>query len=210
METGDSVTDKSREPWYISHRRQEGPFLRASSAFVNRVIMPFNEIETGSFPLVLRPALAWPLPAPPAATRRRERRCDARHAGQQCARCAPAPAAARHSRHRPRRRRKPRPSGCGLELEKKFQDAARSYRTVQKDGKTMYCKSEKPINSTIPRHAVHHRVAAAPAGRTDGRAARPHAQRWRLYPRTAAAARAASALTSAAWRHVVLQLRTSS
>ena len=36
-------------------------------------------------------------------------------------------------------------------LEKKFQDAARSYRAVQKDGKTMYCKKEKPINSTIPR-----------------------------------------------------------
>jgi hypothetical protein len=36
-------------------------------------------------------------------------------------------------------------------LEKKFQEAARSYRAVQKDGKTMYCKKEKPINSTIPR-----------------------------------------------------------
>ena len=36
-------------------------------------------------------------------------------------------------------------------LEKKFQDAARSYRAVQKDGQTMYCKKEKPVNSTIPR-----------------------------------------------------------
>ncbi len=36
-------------------------------------------------------------------------------------------------------------------LEKKFQEAARSYRAVQKDGKTMYCKKERPINSTIPR-----------------------------------------------------------
>lgn len=35
--------------------------------------------------------------------------------------------------------------------EKKFQDAARAYRKVEKDGKTMYCKKEKPINSTIPR-----------------------------------------------------------
>ena len=35
--------------------------------------------------------------------------------------------------------------------EKKFQEAARSYRKVEKDGKTMYCKKEKPINSTIPR-----------------------------------------------------------
>jgi hypothetical protein len=36
-------------------------------------------------------------------------------------------------------------------LEKKFQEAARSYRKVEKNGKTMYCKKEKPINSTIPR-----------------------------------------------------------
>lgn len=35
-------------------------------------------------------------------------------------------------------------------MEKKFQEAARSYKTVQKDGKTMYCKREKVIGSTIP------------------------------------------------------------
>ena len=35
-------------------------------------------------------------------------------------------------------------------LEKRFQDAARSYKVVQKDGKTMYCKREKPMGSTIP------------------------------------------------------------
>jgi hypothetical protein len=35
-------------------------------------------------------------------------------------------------------------------LEKKFQDAARSYKVVQKDGKTMYCKRERMIGSTIP------------------------------------------------------------
>jgi hypothetical protein len=35
-------------------------------------------------------------------------------------------------------------------LEKRFQDAARSYKTVQKDGKTMYCKREKLIGTTIP------------------------------------------------------------
>ena len=35
-------------------------------------------------------------------------------------------------------------------LEKRFQDAARSYKVVQKDGKTMYCKREKLISSTIP------------------------------------------------------------
>lgn len=35
-------------------------------------------------------------------------------------------------------------------MEKKFQEAARSYKTVQRDGKTMYCKKEKVIGSTIP------------------------------------------------------------
>jgi len=35
-------------------------------------------------------------------------------------------------------------------MERKFQEAARSYKTVEKDGKTMYCKREKVIGSTIP------------------------------------------------------------
>lgn len=35
-------------------------------------------------------------------------------------------------------------------MEKRFQDAARSYKTVQKDGKTLYCKREKRIGTTIP------------------------------------------------------------
>jgi hypothetical protein len=35
-------------------------------------------------------------------------------------------------------------------MEKKFQDVARGYKTVQRDGKTMYCKREKVIGSTIP------------------------------------------------------------
>jgi hypothetical protein len=35
-------------------------------------------------------------------------------------------------------------------MEKRFQDAARSYKVIQKDGKTMYCKREKQIGSTIP------------------------------------------------------------
>jgi hypothetical protein len=35
-------------------------------------------------------------------------------------------------------------------LEKRFRDAARSYKTVQKDGKTLYCKREKRIGTTIP------------------------------------------------------------
>ena len=35
-------------------------------------------------------------------------------------------------------------------LEKKFQDAARSYKVVQKDGKTLYCRRERVMGSTIP------------------------------------------------------------
>jgi hypothetical protein len=35
-------------------------------------------------------------------------------------------------------------------LEKKFQEAARGYKVVQKDGKTLYCKRERVIGSTIP------------------------------------------------------------
>lgn len=35
-------------------------------------------------------------------------------------------------------------------LEKKFQEAARGYRVVQKDGRTMYCKRERVLGSTIP------------------------------------------------------------
>jgi Skp family chaperone for outer membrane proteins len=35
-------------------------------------------------------------------------------------------------------------------LEKKFQEAAKSYKVVQRDGKTLYCKREKVIGSTIP------------------------------------------------------------
>jgi len=35
-------------------------------------------------------------------------------------------------------------------LEKRFQEAARSYKVVQKDGKTLYCKREKVMGSTIP------------------------------------------------------------
>jgi hypothetical protein len=35
-------------------------------------------------------------------------------------------------------------------LEKKFQEAARSYKMVERDGKTLYCKREKVMGSTIP------------------------------------------------------------
>lgn len=39
---------------------------------------------------------------------------------------------------------------AAAQLEKKFQEAAKGYKVVQKDGKTMYCKKEKVIGSTIP------------------------------------------------------------
>ena len=39
---------------------------------------------------------------------------------------------------------------AAAQLEKKFQEAAKGYKIVQKDGKTMYCKKEKVIGSTIP------------------------------------------------------------
>ncbi len=35
-------------------------------------------------------------------------------------------------------------------MEKKFQEAARSYKVVERDGKTLYCKRERVIGSTIP------------------------------------------------------------
>jgi len=35
-------------------------------------------------------------------------------------------------------------------MERKFQEAARSYKIVERDGKTMYCKRERVIGSTIP------------------------------------------------------------
>ena len=35
-------------------------------------------------------------------------------------------------------------------IEKRFQEAARSYKLVEKDGKTLYCKREKVLGSTIP------------------------------------------------------------
>jgi heme A synthase len=41
-------------------------------------------------------------------------------------------------------------SDAASAMEKKFRDAARSYKVVQRDGKTMYCKREKVIGSTIP------------------------------------------------------------
>jgi len=39
---------------------------------------------------------------------------------------------------------------AAAQLEKKFQEAAKGYKVVQKDGKTMYCKKERVIGSTIP------------------------------------------------------------
>src|SRR4051812_22550204 len=39
---------------------------------------------------------------------------------------------------------------AAAQLERKFQEAAKGYKIVQRDGKTMYCKKEKVIGSTIP------------------------------------------------------------
>jgi len=61
-----------------------------------------------------------------------------------------APIAAAAPASTPSAEAKPEADAASL-AEKKFQEAAKSYRMVQKDGKTMYCKKEKPINSTIPR-----------------------------------------------------------
>ncbi len=36
------------------------------------------------------------------------------------------------------------------QLEKKFQEAARGYKIVERDGRTLYCKREKVLGSTIP------------------------------------------------------------
>jgi hypothetical protein len=52
---------------------------------------------------------------------------------------APAPAAAATAE-----------SDTAAGLEKKFREAARSYKVVEKDGKTLYCKREKVMGSTIP------------------------------------------------------------
>ena len=41
-------------------------------------------------------------------------------------------------------------SDAASAMEKKFRDAARSYKVVQRDGKTLYCKREKVLGSTIP------------------------------------------------------------
>jgi hypothetical protein len=43
----------------------------------------------------------------------------------------------------------PLPSSPQL-LERKFQEAAKGYKVVQKDGRTLYCKREKVLGSTIP------------------------------------------------------------
>jgi hypothetical protein len=45
---------------------------------------------------------------------------------------------------------KPPPPSSPQQLEKKFQEAAKGYRVVQKDGRTLYCRREKVLGSTIP------------------------------------------------------------
>lgn len=36
------------------------------------------------------------------------------------------------------------------QLEKKFQEAAKGYKVVEREGRTLYCKREKVLGSTIP------------------------------------------------------------
>ena len=60
---------------------------------------------------------------------------------------APAPVAAAAATPAPAAQTE---SDTAAALEKKFQDAARGYKVVQRDGKTLYCKREKVIGSTIP------------------------------------------------------------
>jgi hypothetical protein len=45
---------------------------------------------------------------------------------------------------------KPPPPPSPQQLEKKFQEAAKGYKVVQKDGRTLYCRREKVLGSTIP------------------------------------------------------------
>jgi hypothetical protein len=63
---------------------------------------------------------------------------------------APAPSATPAPVAAPASEAKPEADAATL-AEKRFQEAARSYRKVEKDGKTMYCKKEKPMGSTVPR-----------------------------------------------------------
>jgi len=44
----------------------------------------------------------------------------------------------------------PPPPSSPQQLEKKFQEAAKGYKVVQRDGKTLYCRREKVLGSTIP------------------------------------------------------------
>jgi hypothetical protein len=60
---------------------------------------------------------------------------------------APAPVAAAAATPAPAAQTE---SDTAAALEKKFQDAARGYKVVERDGKTLYCKREKVIGSTIP------------------------------------------------------------
>jgi hypothetical protein len=74
-------------------------------------------------------------------------------AAQPAAQSTPAPAVASASAGAPA---SAQPASAATEadtasaMEKKFQEVARTYKTVQRDGKTLYCKREKVIGSTIP------------------------------------------------------------
>jgi hypothetical protein len=67
----------------------------------------------------------------------------AAHAAAPAAAIAPTPAA-------PAANAAATESDTAAAMEKKFRDADRSYKVVQRDGKTLYCKRERVIGTTIP------------------------------------------------------------
>jgi len=42
------------------------------------------------------------------------------------------------------------PAESAASKDRKFQEVARGYKAIQKEGKTVYCRSEKVVGSTIP------------------------------------------------------------
>jgi len=75
--------------------------------------------------------------------------CASQPAATPKAPAAPAPVAPAAAAVSPAAEARPE-ADAAAQLEKKFQEAAKGYKVVQKDGKTMYCKKEKVIGSTIP------------------------------------------------------------
>jgi hypothetical protein len=79
--------------------------------------------------------------------------CASQPASQPAA--APAPAPAPASAPAPANAAPATEADTASAMEKRFQETARSYKTVERDGKTLYCKREKTIGSTIPTMQCH-------------------------------------------------------